>query len=496
MVTILTLVLFAVVPVLAKSATPGGGQTGSLAGVAPVLAQDATATPSGGQTGQGGNTVVLSTNETLGILVSRYQLSGPSLRDFLSANTDLLLIPGQQVVFPAGIAVTIPTTGQGTATAVATSTAAGVGVATATGTLAATTVAGGTAANTSTPVATTAAGGTAANTSTPVATTAAGGTTGGTGQAQTYVIQEGDTLGTLLNIMDFQAGTPGGATGAVTSTPAATLAATIAATPAVVETATTAASPTVAATATTAAVVVTEVATTAAGAGTAVATTAAGVLATETGTPAVTLAATVAASPTVAATATTAALPTVAATATTATGGTVPTTGGPTDDQLLQFVNSNSNLRFGVLVALPAGIPATGPGTGTGAGAGTTGTGAGTGTTGTGTVAEPVELTGEGLPVTQPLSGLSGEAASEAACSTGAPKGFGYYKVQGGDTLESISDDFGVDISRILELNPGAGFGQGSVILLPGVEAPGEWNVEQLCGDNEEFPGAENTPTG
>jgi LysM repeat protein len=154
------------------------------------------------------------------------------------------------------------------------------------------------------------------------------------------------------------------------------------------------------------------------------------------------------------------------------TGTTTPA-GGLSDDQLLRFVRTNGNLRFGLIINLPAGIPATG-----GNGQGTTGSGT---TTGTGTTNGPTSL-----------AGMSGKAASDAACSTGAPKGFGYYKVRSGDTLESIAQKFGISVSRILELNAGSAFAKGNILLLPGVEAPGAWNVKEYCQSS----GTSNNNTG
>jgi LysM repeat protein len=83
-----------------------------------------------------------------------------------------------------------------------------------------------------------------------------------------------------------------------------------------------------------------------------------------------------------------------------------------------------------------------------------------------------------------PLAGLSGQQAKDFACSNPAPRGFGYYKLRRGDTLQVISANFGVPVERILELNPGSPFAIGNIILLPGVEAPGMWNVQDICPSN------------
>jgi LysM repeat protein len=128
-------------------------------------------------------------------------------------------------------------------------------------------------------------------------------------------------------------------------------------------------------------------------------------------------------------------------------------------------------MRFGLLISLPAGIPQTG------ADANQDVDGpiidAGEFDTGASAVDE------NGNPVND--QGQSGTGAGFAACSSTAPAGFGYYKVRDGESLQGISEKFGIETSRILELNPGSAFTGGSVIVLPGVEAPGMWNVEELC---------------
>lgn len=139
----------------------------------------------------------------------------------------------------------------------------------------------------------------------------------------------------------------------------------------------------------------------------------------------------------------------------------------------------NSTLRFGVVISLPAGVPATGGTSGTNGTSGTTGT---NGTSGTTSSNGASNANGSSSAVVgNPLTRLSGQAASNAACSNGAPKGFGYYKIRGGDSLQSISTAFGIPVSTILELNRGSAFAKGNIILLPGAEAPGKWDVQSYC---------------
>src|SRR5687768_7253780 len=82
-----------------------------LAAVFPVGAQEGT-----GQD-QGGNTVTLQETDSLGSLVNRYTLAGENLRQFFSLNTDLVLVEGQTIAFPAGVDVNMNAgnnAGQGT----------------------------------------------------------------------------------------------------------------------------------------------------------------------------------------------------------------------------------------------------------------------------------------------------------------------------------------------------------------------------------------------
>jgi LysM repeat protein len=83
----------------------------------------------------------------------------------------------------------------------------------------------------------------------------------------------------------------------------------------------------------------------------------------------------------------------------------------------------------------------------------------------------------------------SGNFTSGANCDTPtAPKGFGYYVVRKGETLQSIASSFGIPAATIQALNGGATFTKGSVILLPSVEAPGKWNVQQVCNTTATIP--------
>ena len=318
----------------------------ALSAVGPVFAQPGAR----GTNSQGGTSIALQSGDTLGTLVSRYNLSGSDLRNFFTQNTGLVLQPGQTITFPAGVTVNMGgAAGQVTQTA---TTAAG-GLATATS------PAGGVA------TATSAVGG-----ATGTATAAAGGVATGTPSAG------GAVTGTPT------AAAGGVATGTATSAAGAG-AAQVTGTPA---------------------------ATTAAGTPTAMATGAAGTP-TAMATVAPTTAATMATTPTAMATVAPTTAATMATTPTTAAGGgggtgtsqtytTVQgdtlgkvlgmmgfpvsgaaggaTTGtAPTDAQLEEFATLNSSLQFesGQTAMLPAGIPQTGQGNVTGTpAAGVTGT--------------------------------------------------------------------------------------------------------------------------
>jgi len=65
-----------------------------------------------------------------------------------------------------------------------------------------------------------------------------------------------------------------------------------------------------------------------------------------------------------------------------------------------------------------------------------------------------------------------------------APKGFGYYVVQKGETAQSIANKFGVPLATVQSLNPSASFNRNTTILLPNVEIEGVWNNAQLCRVN------------
>ena len=119
-----------------------------------------------------------------------------------------------------------------------------------------------------------------------------------------------------------------------------------------------------------------------------------------------------------------------------------------------------------MVVSIPIGIPQTG-------GSGSQGS--------TGTITDNSGSTGSNGITGNSAGTTTGPRSSDEPCAINPPAGFGFYKVRGGDTVQSISEKFGVPTSKIFELNPGAGFGKGNIILLPGVEAPGMWNVNDYC---------------
>lgn len=63
------------------------------------------------------------------------------------------------------------------------------------------------------------------------------------------------------------------------------------------------------------------------------------------------------------------------------------------------------------------------------------------------------------------------------------------------DTLQSIANRFGVTTQQLLSLNAGKSFFGGQVILVPGVEAPGQWNVAGYCesGGNDNDSGGSSS---
>jgi LysM repeat protein len=60
-------------------------------------------------------------------------------------------------------------------------------------------------------------------------------------------------------------------------------------------------------------------------------------------------------------------------------------------------------------------------------------------------------------------------------------KGYGVYIVRKGDSLASIAAKFGVSMSTITALNPGASYTRYSYLIIPGVEAPGAWDNQFAC---------------
>ena len=122
---------------------------------------------------------------------------------------------------------------------------------------------------------------------------------------------------------------------------------------------------------------------------------------------------------------------------------------------LREFVKYNPNLKLknGSTVTVPAGIPQTG-GVSQSAGA-------------------PGQAAGQ-------AQGQAVRLVSQHGCPS-APAGSGFYISQGGESFQSIANKFGVTVQQVMDRNPGVlSVSRGQVVMLPGVEAPGKWNL-QLC---------------
>ncbi len=394
-----------------------------LVGVFAILALALSAAiPAWAQTGtsnQTGNTVVLQPSDTLGSLVSQYNLSGNDLQQFFDENFGLNVSPGQTVNYPSGVTLNIPGSqnnsgNQGQGTTTETPTAAGGALST-TGTPSA-------AAGTTTGTPTAAGSGTLTATGTPVAATGAAGN-------NTYVTQQGDTLGKLLGFMGFtvigQGTSAGGAL--ATGTPAAggALATGTPAASGALATGTPAAGGAVMATGT-----ATAAAGTVGGAVTATGTPAAGGL-TATGTPA------------------------------SAAGSAVNTGNAVTDQQLQEFVALNNGLSFvaGQTATLPAGIvPATGANQ---AGQATNTPGA---LIATGTPAAPLATN---TPMAGNATATTVPGGATATAAPGTSQGNATtYTVQSGDTLQSIANQYGITLAQLLAANPNL-LQQGETINIP-----------------------------
>ena len=161
--------------------------------------------------------------------------------------------------------------------------------------------------------------------------------------------------------------------------------------------------------------------------------------------------------------------------------GSVPTTGGASNSSALgsyannlpgllrEFYKYNRNLKLenGQSITLIGAVPVTGASSQSGS------------TTSNASGASSNSSSSTSSAVTPAAS------ASSKSYSCDIPRGMGLYRLRRGESVASVAQKFGVTVQQILDDNPGrTTFMSGDVIYLPGVEAPGLWNMTALgCND-------------